>query len=81
MVKTKQFNSLSFIFLFNQLQSITLECFFARFLPVLKQNACIIAVKIIVNKSITAVLHLNLEIPYILSDLCCILMDVQHEIR
>ena len=52
MVKIKQFNSLSFIFL----------CCFARFLPILKQNARIIAVKNIVNKS-TAVLRLNLEIP------------------
>ena len=51
MVKTKQFNSLSFIFLFNQLQSTTLECCFASFLPVLKQNAHIVAVEIIVNKS------------------------------
>ena len=63
MVKIKQFNSLSFIFLFNQLQSTTLECCFAQFLPVLKQNARIIAVKIIINKSITAVLRLKLEIP------------------
>ena len=62
MVKITQFNSLSFIFLFNQLQSTTLECCFARFLPVLKQNARIIDVKIIV-KSQTAVLCLNLEIP------------------
>ena len=47
MDKTKQFNSLSFIFLFNQLQSATLvECCFARFLPVLNQNARIIAVKL-----------------------------------
>ena len=46
MDKTKQFNSLSFTFLFNQLQSTTLECCFARFLPVLKQNASIIAVKL-----------------------------------
>ena len=51
MVKAKQFNSLSFIFLFNQLQSTTLECCFARFLPVLKQNPRIIGVKIIINKS------------------------------
>ena len=33
MIKIKQINSLSFIFLFNQLQSIMLECCFARFLP------------------------------------------------
>ena len=46
MDKTKQFNSLSFTFLFNQLQSTMLESCFARFLPVLKQNACIIAVKL-----------------------------------
>ena len=46
MDKTKQFNSLSFTFLFNQLQSTTLECCFAQFLPVLKQNAHIIAVKL-----------------------------------
>ena len=63
MIKIKQINSLSFIFLFSQLQSITLEYYFARFPPVLKQNARIIAVKIIVNKSIMAVLRLNLEIP------------------
>ena len=80
MVKIKQFNSLSFIFLFNQLQSTTLECCFARFLAVLKENACIIDIKIIVT-SLTAVLRLNLEIPYILSNLFCILMRVQQEIR
>ena len=54
MVKIKQFNSLSVIFLFNLLQShesTTLECYFAGFLPVLKRNASITAVKIIVNKS------------------------------
>ena len=53
MVKMKPINtcSLSFIFLFNKLQSTTLECRFARFLPVLKQNAPIIAVKMVVNKS------------------------------
>ena len=49
MVKTKQINSLSFIFLFNQLQSTTLECCFAGFLPILKHNAHIIDVKIIVT--------------------------------
>ena len=80
MVKIKQFNSLSFIFLFNQLQSTMLECCFAQFRVVLKQNACIIDVKIIIT-SLTAVLRLNLEIPYILSNLCCILMRVQQEIR
>ena len=47
MDKTKQFNSLSVTFLFNQLQSTTLECCFARFLPVSKQNARIIAVKLL----------------------------------
>ena len=62
MVKIKQFNSLSFIFLFNQLQSTTLECGFAQLLAVLKQNERIIDVKIIVT-ILTAVLHLNLEIP------------------
>ena len=62
MIKIKQFKSLSIIFLFNQLQSITLECCIARFLPVLKQNARIIAVKIIINQSITAVLRLNLRL-------------------
>ena len=62
MVKINKFNSLSFIFLFKQLQSTTLECCFARFFPVLKQNACIVAVKIIINKS-TAVLRFDLEIP------------------
>ena len=49
MVKIKQY-SLSFIFLFNQLQSTTQVCCFARFLPVLEQNARIIAFKVIVNK-------------------------------
>ena len=69
MVKIKQFNSLSVIFLFNLLQSTMLECYFAGFLPVLKRNASIIiAVKIIVM----AILHLNLKIPQFLSDLCCI---------
>ena len=62
MVKINKFNSLCFIFLFNQLQLTTLECCFTRFLPVLKQNACIIEVKIIVNKSM-AISGLNLEIP------------------
>ena len=48
MVKIKQFN---LSYLFNQLQYTMLECCFAQFLSKLKQNACIIAVKIIVNKS------------------------------
>ena len=52
MVKIIQYNSLSFIFLFNQLQSTTVECCFVRFLLVLKQNAHIIAIYLItVNKS------------------------------
>ena len=50
-VKITQLNSLSFISLSNKLQSTTPECYFAPFLPVLKPNARIIAVKIIVNKS------------------------------
>ena len=44
MVDITQLNSLSFMFLLNKLQSIIEEsCFFAQFLPVLKQNTCIIA--------------------------------------
>ena len=46
MVKIKQLNSLSFIFL-----PATPECCITRFLPVMKQYARIIAVKIIINKS------------------------------
>ena len=36
MAKINKFNSLSFIFLFNQLQATTPECCFAQFLPVFK---------------------------------------------
>ena len=50
MVKIKQFKGLSFIYLFNKLQSTMPECCFAEFLPVLKQNPRIIAFKIIINK-------------------------------
>ena len=57
-----------------------LERCFAQFFPVLKQNARIIAVKIIGNKSNG---HFMFEFgnSLDLSDLCCILLRVQQEIR
>ena len=82
MVKITQLNRLYFNFhiLFNKLQSTTPECYFGRFLPVLKQNALITAVKITVNKPNS---HFTFEFGnrYIECFVLHILMRVQEEIR